>query len=114
MTTKTGTNFTSGATDLSAQDYTVQTVNVGGNDVDMEEFFDGVSGSRSSIFVYNNDDKISLEMLTTKTESQVKADFPEHAKATATGYTDYWVTRCNIQHSRSAMRVQVDLVNKGV
>lgn len=116
MATVIGTDLVKAVQDLSASGYYVQTETDGGADIDMEDFESGVTGARVSRFIYKVDDKLSMELLAagTATGTSIKADFPEGAMATLSGFESYFVDSCQINKSRGAWRVNVELTDIGI
>ena len=116
MATVIGTDLVKAVQDLSASGYYVQNENSGGADIDMEDFENGVDGSRISRFIYKVDDKLNIEFLAagTATQASIRAHFPEGAKATLSGFTDFFVDSCQINKSRGAWRTNVSLTNIGI
>lgn len=116
MATVIGQDLVKAVQDLSASGYYVQSETSGGADIDMEDFENGVDGSRVSRFIYKIDDKLSMEFLAagTATQSSIRAHFPEGGMATLSGFTDFFVDSCSIAKSRAAWRVSVSLTDIGI
>jgi len=79
--------------------------------VDREDVMDQ-DGKRVTRIVYNNDAKITLELIALSGAAPA-TDFAKGAKCTHTDFTGYWVEDCRISRSKSPQKVDVTLVNIG-
>jgi hypothetical protein len=111
MSTTIGLNLTKGVGETIAG-YLIQRITDGGADIDMEDYDDGNDGSRAARIVFKVDDKLSVETLTTKDLSAVKSDFPEGGISTIFG--THFVDSCQVDKSREAWRVNVELTDIGI
>jgi len=110
-TTQHGDTLIIGAGTLTG--YIVDTKDGGDVNVDMEEIIDGSDGSLKTILVFRRDVKTTYNLIA-KSGAAPATDFPKGAKCALTGLSTLWVDDCRISDSKSAQRVTVTLVNKGI
>jgi hypothetical protein len=110
-TTQHGTTLAIGAGTLTG--YILDTKDDGDFNVDMEEIIDGADGSLETILVFRRDEKTTYNLIALSSANPA-TDFPKGAKCALTGLSTLWVDDCRITSSKSAKRVTVTLINKGI
>lgn len=108
MATQLGTTLIIGG-QRTLTNYIVETDEVGGNDIDMEDVL-AADGTRATRIIFKIDEKAKLSLIC-KTGATPASDFPEGAMCTLTGLTGWYVDSAPITKSKSAQKVSVTLTN---
>ena len=100
----------------ASADWTIQRVKTGGKKKDMEELIDE-DGALKGILVYQRHELLDLTLVSkaaTGTVAQALEDFPDGDCCTLTGLLDYLVESCDIELTKSVVRVNVSLRHIGL
>lgn len=108
MATQLGTTLIIGG-QRTLTNYIVESDEVGGNDIDMEDVLDA-AGARATRIIFKIDEKAKLSLIC-KTGATPATDFPEGGMCTVTGLTAWYVDSAPIVKTKSAQKVNVTLTN---